>query len=812
MATERPLAYPPPQGGEPSAFIVPLAPRAITMNTSTRFIEIDYNGNLITPAVTNMDFIGPGVIVSNVGNAVTINIPGSNGTPTGPNNSLQYNSVGTLAGAANLTFNPSTSILSVIGNVHAGYFVGDATRLFNIQGANIVGQIPFAAASNTANTALVAVTAGTVTTAAQPAITSVGTLTSVTVTGNITTAGVISATGNVISTGNLRGGNIGTTGLIFATGNIFAQGNLGTAGLVFATGNIGSNGNINGVNLKASDNIIATGNVIGAYLFGDGSQITNLPASSYNNSNVAYFLSNFGSNVINTTGNIVGSNILGSNLRTTGLISATGDITGGNVNAGASIVATSHTGATFSATGNVTSGNVNTGGIVTATGNVTGGNINTGGQVTSTGNITGGNLRTVGQVSATGNVTGSFFVGNGSLLTGLPATYSNSNVQAYLPTYSGNVGNITAVGNITVVNGIFSGNGAGLTGVVAVGNVGSASQLANGTSSFNIPTADGIVVGNIGGVINVYQFASTGLSVTGIVSATGNITGGNILGGANVNATTHTGATVSVTGNITGGNILGGANVNATTHTGATVSVTGNITGGNLITGGVISAGGAITAPQAGSIIPFYFANTAVFPSAATYHGAVAHSHADGKMYFAHGSNWVELVDVSSTQTLTNKTVSGVSATMTANVSGGNIVTTGQVSATGNITGNFFVGNGSLLTGIAAGGYGNANVAANLAAFGSNPVSTTGNVTAGNFIGNVVGGGAGTPTISSTTNLDLSAVSAVRVIGGGTFRLPTLTTAQIANIIAANGDMVYNSTTTKIQAYANSAWGNITLT
>jgi len=285
--------------------------------------------------------------------------------------------------------------------------------------------------------------------------------------------------------------------------------------------------------------------------------------------------------------------------------------------------------------------------------------------------------------------------------------------------------------------------------------VGSASQLANGTSSFNIPTADGIVVGNIGGVTNVYQFASTGVTVAGIVSATG------------------------------------------------------NITGGNLITGGIVSAGGAITAPQAGSIIPFYFANTAVFPSAATYHGAVAHSHADGKMYFAHASNWVELVDVSSTQTLTNKTVSGVSATMTANVSGGNIVTAGQVSATGNITGSFFVGNGSLLTGIAAGGYGNANVAANLAAFGSNPISTTGNVTAGNFVGNVVGGGAGTPTISSATNLDLSAVSAVRVIGGGTFRLPSLTTAQIANTIAANGDMIYNSSVNKFQGYENGAWANI---
>jgi len=481
------------------------------MNTSTRFIEIDYNGNLITSAVTNMDFTGPGVIVSNVGSAVTINIPGSNGTPTGPNNSLQFNSTGTLAGAANLTFNPSTSILSVIGNVQAGYFAGDATRLFNLQGANIVGQIPFAAASNTANTALVAVTAGTVTTAAQPAITSVGTLTSVAVTGNVSaagniTGGNITTTGLVSATGNVRGGNINTTGLIFATGNIYAQGNLGTAGLLFVTGNIGTGNTISGFN------IIASGTVTGAYLVGDGSQITNLPAGNYNNSNVATFLANLGSNVVNTTGNIVGANILGSNLRTTGLISATGDITGGNVNAGASIVATSHTGATFSATGNITGGNINTGGIVTATGNVTG-----------------GNLRTVGQVSATGNITGSFFIGNGSLLTGLPATYGNSNVATLLASY------------------------------------------------------------------------------------------------------------------------------------------------------------------------------------------------------------------------------------------------------------------------------------------GSNTISTTGNVTAGNFVGNIVGGGAGTPTITSATNLDLSAAAAVRVIGGGTFRLPTLTTAQVANLTAVNGDMVYNSTTAKIQAYAGNVWGNITL-
>jgi hypothetical protein len=156
----------------------------------------------------------------------------------------------------------------------------------------------------------------------------------------------------------------------------------------------------------------------------------------------------------------------------------------------------------------------------------------------------------------------------------------------------------------------------------------------------------------------------------------------------------------------------------------------------------------------------------------------------------------------------------------TGNVTGGNILgganvnatthTGATVSVTGNITGSYFIGNGSLLTGIVAtSSYGNANVAANLAAFGSNPVSTTGNVTAGNFIGNVVGGGAGTPTISSATNLDLSAAAAVRVIGGGTFCLPSLTTAQIANTIAANGDMIYNSSVNKFQGYENGAWANI---
>ena len=236
--------------------------------------------------------------------------------------------------------------------------------------------------------------------------------------------------------------------------------------------------------------------------------------------------------------------------------------------------------------------------------------------------------------------------------------------------------------------------------------------------------------------------------------------------------------TIVTTGNITGGYILGNGsqltglaatygNANVAANLAAfgsnPISTTGNITGGNILGGANVNA--------------------------TTHTGTT--------------------VSVSANITGGNLLTGGL-ISATGNITGGNLLTGGLFSATGNITGSYFIGNGSALTGIVANTtYGNSNVVTLLAGYGSNVISTTGNVTAGSFVGNVVGGGAGTPTISSATNLDLSAASAVRVIGGGTFRLPSLTTAQIANTIAANGDMIYNSSVNKFQGYENSAWANI---
>ena len=71
-------------------------------------------------------------------------------------------------------------------------------------------------------------------------------------------------------------------------------------------------------------------------------------------------------------------------------------------------------------------------------------------------------------------------------------------------------------------------------------------------------------------------------------------------------------------------------------------STTGKLIQNSLVT---VADDGAIVAPQAGSTIPFYFANQAAFPSASTYDGALAHSHADGAMFYAHGGVWVRLLD-----------------------------------------------------------------------------------------------------------------------------------------------------------------------
>ena len=112
---------------------------------------------------------------------------------------------------------------------------------------------------------------------------------------------------------------------------------------------------------------------------------------------------------------------------------------------------------------------------------------------------------------------------------------------------------------------------------------------------------------------------------------------------------------ISLSGNLSG-NLVGNVTGNTTgTHTGAVV---GNVTSTGASSFNTISAIGVITGATVGNVIPFYYANQSAFPNPATYHGAIAHSHADGKMYFAHSGSWAALANASDAYVLPTATTS----------------------------------------------------------------------------------------------------------------------------------------------------------
>ena len=156
-------------------------------------------------------------------------------------------------------------------------------------------------------------------------------------------------------------------------------------------------------------------------------------------------------------------------------ISASGNITGGNVIASGSLVVGSFAPASLSTAGNVTGGNILTGGLISSTGNIQGGNLRTVGIISATGSVTGAGI-TGATVSASGNVTG------GNILTG---------------------GLISATGNVTTAGNVIIGSAAN-------------SQIFN--STVNLEIVNNVSTGNInfranvngGGDSNVFRILGTG--------------------------------------------------------------------------------------------------------------------------------------------------------------------------------------------------------------------------------------------------------------------------------------------------------------
>ena len=268
--------------------------------------------------------------------------------------------------------------------------------------------------------------------------------------------------------------------------------------------------------------------------------------------------------------------------------------TAGNVsNAAQPTITSVGTLTSLSVSGVVTTGNINTVGFVSATGNAVVGNVLTGGLVSAYGNVTGGNLITGGTVVANNIIVTTQLSTTGTLVGA--NVNSTGNISA-----AGNVlaqGKISATGNIQTAQyfiGNFQGN---ITGNLSVG--GSNTQVLFNNNG-NVGAAGGLT----------YNSGSNTLSVLGVISAQGNITGGNLV----VNGTTqlvglttaptpisssanNQVATTSFVNNKVG--LLG----TMSTQNANAVAITGGTIGNGILTSATISVGSMANITMANSSI-----------------------------------------------------------------------------------------------------------------------------------------------------------------------------------------------------------------
>ena len=526
-----------------------------------------------------------------------------------------------------------------------------------------------------------------------------------------------------------------------------------------AGGNAYGNSNVAAYLASSSlnGNIITSANISGAYILGNGSQLTGLPAT-YGNANVANFMANFGSNAISTTGNITANNLNSNTVyhNTTGVAIQS--------NAWAQLQYSN------SASAPVDQNSIGTGSWFYVDASGAAFESNTTGTVKSVAMDNGGN------VSATGNITGSYFLGNGSQLTGITSSYGNANVAANLAAFATNP--ISTSGNITA--GYFLGNGSQLTGIASTyGNANVANFLANFGAN-TVSTTGNITAGNIN-TTNYVAFGTSGAQTTAatgqmfwdtteqtvslgmnngvtqqiglesyiLVRASSAITDGQVVmftgaAGEHVQAAPANMASAG----FRPGYVLGIATQNIALNSDGYVTVFGTVhdintnafnvgdllyldpastTGGLTATepaapnyhieiGTVTKKSGTghvavrlnvndkvsnlsdvtITSPTNGQVLTWTTGNIwkNATISAANISGTVANAT------YALNANAATFAGTVTTAAQPNITSVGnlTSLTVTGNTQSGNLLTGGLISATGNITGNYHIGNGSLLS------------------------------------------------------------------------------------------------------------------
>ena len=232
------------------------------------------------------------------------------------------------------------------------------------------------------------------------------------------------------------------------------------------------------------------------------------------------------------------------------------------------------------------------------------------------------------------------FDGDYNNLTNKPTTYDDLLDLSDVDDSSLSVGNVLVYRNIDgsnvwkteplEVQDIANINTTGISdGSILTYNA-SASEWQIGTALAGTDTLDSVI--QRGATTNTLTTFSAGINTTSITSATTLSLGGTIS------------FTVSSTVDANGIKLsnVGDPTLAQDVATKNYVDTAGFLTT-EADTLATVTARGAATTTT--SVIPFYYADEASFPNATTYHGAVAHAHNTGKLYYAHGGNWVKLAD-----------------------------------------------------------------------------------------------------------------------------------------------------------------------
>ena len=343
------------------------------------------------------------------------------------------------------------------------------------------------------------------------------------------------------------------------------------------------------------------------------------------------------------------------------------------------------------------------------------------------------NFDSTGNLTLPGNTFAVNYANGTQVPLGPSGSYGDSNVASFLANYGSNT--ISTTGNIQ------AGNISASDNVIATGNANVLTLTTRNGDSNNSYVIPQIIMGYAGTadypsfihtrhnagtpVDNTIEFwtsdgtqagtfpanAVLGLTVTngnietGNISATGNITGGYIFGNgsqltgvANLSFTTVSANGTSVLADSTtdtltltpGNNLVITGNATSDTVTFAvsdSPTFTGNVTGGNILTGGVISSSGNITGNYIlgnGSQLTGVVTSANIFVTVSANGTSLVADQSSDTLTFASGNNIV-ITGNASTDTATFAVSD--SPTYTGNVTGGNILTSGLISATGNITG-----------------------------------------------------------------------------------------------------------------------------